>query len=103
MDYSAANLSLDPNKRGNYYTTRPGPYDKWAIEYGYTECSPGEEASVLNKIAQRSNDPHLIFGNDADIAGFGSGIDPRVQVWDMSNDMVTYGEERMKIVDNLMA
>ena len=103
MDYSAANLSLDPNKRGNYYTTRPGPYDKWAIEYGYTECGPGEEASVLNKIAQRSNDPHLIFGNDADIAGFGSGIDPRVQVWDMSNDMVTYGEERMKIVDNLMA
>jgi len=102
MDYSATNLSIDPNRRGNYYTARPGPYDKWAIEYGYTQCSSSEEASVLSKIAQRSNDPHLIFGNDADIAGFGSGIDPRVQVWDMSNDMVTYGEERMKIVDNLM-
>jgi hypothetical protein len=102
MDYSALNISSDEAKRGNYYCIRPGPYDKWAIEYGYTECKPEQEAAVLAKIASRSNDPHLVFGNDADIAGFGSGIDPRVQVWDMSNDMVTYAEDRYRLVNQLM-
>jgi len=102
MDYSAVNMSTDNSKQGNYYTIRPGPYDKWAIEYGYTECSPVEEAAVLSKIASRSNDPKLIFGNDADIANPGSGIDPRVMVWDMSNDMVTYAEDRYKLVNKLV-
>jgi Met-zincin len=102
MDYSALNMSTDETKRGNYYCIRPGPYDKWAIEYGYTQCKPEEEAAVLAKIASRSSDPHLVFGNDADIAGFGSGIDPRVQVWDMSNDMVAYAEDRYKLVNQLI-
>src|SRR5450432_1494964 len=35
MDYSTVNLSPDSNKRGNYYMSKVGPYDKWAIEYGY--------------------------------------------------------------------
>jgi hypothetical protein len=102
MDYSMVNLSLDSSRRGNYYTIRPGPYDKWAIEYGYTECNPAEEKAVLNKILSRSNDPKLTFGNDADIVNPGSGIDPRVMVWDMSNDMVTYATERFKLMNNLM-
>jgi len=102
MDYSIVNVSLDPSKQAGYYTTRPGPYDKWAIEYGYTECKPEDEEAVLNKILSRSNEPKLIFGNDADIAGFGRGVDPRVQVWDMSNDMVTYADERFRLVDHLM-
>lgn len=102
MDYSAVNVALDPAKQAGYYSTRPGPYDKWAIEYGYTECKPAEEETVLTKILSRSNDPKLTFGNDADIAGFGSGIDPRVQVWDMSNDMVTYADERFKLINKLV-
>jgi len=102
MDYSAPNVALEPSKQAGYYSTRPGPYDKWAIEYGYTECKPAEEETVLTKILSRSNDPKLTFGNDADIAGMGSGIDPRVQVWDMSNDMVTYAEERFKLVNKLV-
>jgi Met-zincin/Domain of unknown function (DUF5117) len=102
MDYSIVNLSLDRSKQAGYYTTRPGPYDKWAIEYGYTECNPSDEEGILNKILSRSNEPKLAFGNDADIAGFGSGIDPRVQVWDMSNDMVTYADERFRLINNLM-
>jgi hypothetical protein len=77
--------------RPDYYTTTPGPYDAWAIEYGYTQFSAPNEKAGLEKILSRSTDPKLIFGNDADIAFIGSGIDPRVNVWDMSNDMVTYG------------
>jgi Met-zincin/Domain of unknown function (DUF5117) len=102
MDYSTVNLSPDSNKRGNYYMSKVGPYDKWAIEYGYTECSAANEEAVLRKIASRSNDPKLAFGNDADIVDAGSGIDPRVMVWDMSNDMVTYATDRFKLMNTLV-
>ncbi len=105
MDYPAINVALDHSKQGDYYTTKPGPYDLWAIEYGYTECNPAEEENVLNKILSRSTDPKLAFGNDADDMRTpgGNGIDPRVMVNDMSNDMVAYATDRFKLVNNLMA
>ncbi len=104
MDYPAINIALDRSKQGDYYTTKPGPYDLWAIEYGYTECDPASEESVLSKIASRSHDPQLAFGNDADDMRTpgGSGIDPRVMVGDLTNDMVTYSEERFKIVNRVI-
>ncbi|MBI1780478.1 MAG: zinc-dependent metalloprotease [Sphingobacteriales bacterium] len=103
MDYPAINVSLDRSKQGDYYTTKAGPYDIWAIEYGYTPFSEDEEEAGLNKILARSTDPKLAFGNDADdMRSIGSGIDPRVNVNDMSNDMVAYAEDRFKLVNNLM-
>ena len=61
------------------------------------------QKSGLNKILARSTDPKNTFGNDADdMRGIGSGIDPRVMINDMSNDMVAYAEERFKLVNNLM-
>ncbi|MGE5108196.1 MAG: zinc-dependent metalloprotease [Sphingobacteriales bacterium] len=103
MDYPAINVSLDRSKQGDYYTTKVGPYDSWAIEYGYTPFSEAEEAAGLRKILSRSTDPKLAFGNDADdMRSIGNGIDPRVMINDMSNDMVTYAEDRFKLVNNLM-
>jgi hypothetical protein len=104
MDYPAINVSLDRSKQGDYYTTKTGPYDWWAIEYGYTECNPSQEEDVLNKILSRSTDPKLAFGNDADDMRTpgGGGIDPRVMVNDMSSDMVAYADERFKLVNTLM-
>ena len=102
MDYPVMNAALDHSKQADYYTTKAGPYDSWAIEYGYTPFSPTEEKTGLEKILNRSTDPKLIFGNDADITFIGSGIDPRVNVWDMSNDMVAYGADRFKLVNEMM-
>ena len=101
MDYSVVNAALDHSKQADYYTVRPGPYDNWAIEYGYTQFA-NDEKTGLDKILARSTEPKLIFGNDADIAFIGGGVDPRVNVWDMSNDMVTYGSDRFKLVNELM-
>jgi Met-zincin/Domain of unknown function (DUF5117) len=104
MDYPAVNVSLDRNKQGDYYTTKAGPYDWWAIEYGYTPFSPAEEKAGLKKILDRSTEPGNTFGNDADdmrSPGAG-GIDPRVMINDMSNDMVAYADERFQLVNNLM-
>ena len=103
MDYPAINIALDKSKQGDYYTTKAGPYDLWAIEYGYTPFKPDEEEAGLAKIASRSTDPKLAFGNDGDdMRAAGSGIDPRVNVNDFTNDAIGYAEERFKIVNNLM-
>jgi len=103
MDYPAINVSRDRSKQGDYYTTKAGPYDIWAIAYGYTPFSPDEEEKGLNKILSRSTDSQLAFGNDADdMRSPGKAIDPRVNVNDHSNDMMTYGEERFLLVNDMM-
>ena len=103
MDYPAINVSSNRSKQGDYYTTKAGPYDLWAIEYGYTPFSEKEEEAGLNKILSRSTDPYLAFGNDADdMRSPGGGIDPRVNVNDHTNDMVTYGEDRFKLINTMI-
>ncbi len=104
MDYPAVNVALDRSKQGDYYTTRAGPYDIWAIEYGYTPFSEAEEEEGLRKILSRSTDPKLAFGNDADdMRDPGKAMDPRVNVNDMSSDAIGYAEDRFKLVNNLMS
>lgn len=103
MDYPAINVASDRSKQGDYYTTKAGPYDLWAIQFGYTPFAPSEEKAGLDKILSRSTDPQLAFGNDADdMRSPGNGIDPRVMINDMSNDMVTYAEDRFKLVNTMM-
>ena len=103
MDYPSINVSLDRSKQGNYFTTKAGPYDLWAIEYGYTPFTPAQEEAGLNNILSRSTEPQLAFGNDADdMRSPGSGIDPRVMINDMSNDMMRYAEDRFKLVNNML-
>lgn len=104
MDYPAINIALDKSKQGDYYTTKAGPYDLWAIEYGYTqfENSAAEEAGLF-KIISKSTDPQLIFGNDGDdMRSPGKAIDPRVNVNDFSSDAIGYAEERYKLVNSIM-
>lgn len=100
MDYTTINLTLDSEDQGQYYDVAVGPYDKWAIEFGY---KPVDSKSELDKILSRSTEPELIFGNDADdMRAAGKAIDPRVMVNDNSNDQITYSIERFKIVNNVM-
>jgi len=104
MDYPAINIALDKSKQGDYYTTKAGPYDLWAIEYGYTPFNENEEAAGLAKILSRSNEPYLTFGNDGDdMRAPGKAIDPRVNVNDFTNDAIAYAEDRYKLVNNLMS
>ena len=103
MDYPAINIALDKSKQGDYYTTKAGPYDLWAIEYGYTPLPEPDEAAGLKKILSRSNDPKLAFGNDADdMRSPGKGMDPRVNVFDLTNDAISYAEDRLKLINSLM-
>ncbi|WP_445455922.1 zinc-dependent metalloprotease [Flavobacterium sp. HNIBRBA15423] len=100
MDYADINISLDRTKQGQYYDTSVGPYDVWAIEFGYTPFkSELEKRTLLNKSTQ----PELIFGNDADdMRSPGKAIDPRVMIGDLSNDPISYSIDRFILVDNMM-
>lgn len=101
MDYMPANVAPAGVTQGEYYITKPGPYDHWAIEYGYSEAleDPATEHQRLQKIAARSHQKELAFGNDADdMRKAGKGIDPRAMIYDMSADPITYGIQRCELV-----
>ena len=46
MDYSPANIVPKDWKQGDYYTQTVGPYDYWAIQYGYTPYGGGTAGEV---------------------------------------------------------
>ncbi|MEM7145666.1 MAG: zinc-dependent metalloprotease [Verrucomicrobiota bacterium] len=105
MDYPALNVAPEGVKQGNYYTVSPGPYDHWAIEFGYSEALPKARAERerLETILSRSTEPALTFGNDADdMRSPGGGIDPRVMVGDMSSDAIGYAVARFDLVNGLI-
>jgi hypothetical protein len=103
MDYPAINVALNRKAQGEYYTTVAGPYDIWAIEYGYKEFPADKEEAELKKILARSTDPKLAFGNDGDdMRAPGKAMDPRINIGDLSSDAIGYAEERFQLVNSLM-
>ncbi len=105
MDYENINLAKRGETQGEYYTTTPGPYDLWAIEFGYSEpaADPAAEQARLEAILARSTEAALAFGNDADdMRAPGRAIDPRVMVGDMSSDAIGYMEGRIDLVRDVM-
>ncbi len=104
MDYVSANVNDKPKHHGQFYSTTPGPYDVWAIEFGYTPPheSPTDEKERIKLLLNQSTKNELGFGNDADdMRSPGMGIDPRINVSDMSADPVAYAKQRMDIVRSL--
>ena len=105
MEYPAFNYQLDPKQQGLYCDVNPGPYDFWVIEYGYSAALDNEQAEAdrLKKITDRSTDPRLAYGNDADdMRSSGHGIDPDVNIYDLTNDPVAYAVDRCELVNAIM-
>ncbi|AXG71086.1 Met-zincin [Kordia sp. SMS9] len=100
MDYEAINVTNDRTQQGHYFTTTLGPYDLWAIEFGY---KPVKTLKELDDILKRSTEPALTFGNDADdMRSPGKAIDPRVMIGDLSNDQITYSINRIQLVNDMI-
>ena len=105
MDYPAINFAPTTEQQTLYYPIAPGPYDHWYIEYAYSAGlnDPAAEASRLKAIAARSAEPALAFGNDADdMRAPGLGMDPRVNIYDMSSDGIGYAEEQMSLMQDTL-
>jgi hypothetical protein len=120
MDYSPPALSADPRKQGDYYAGTIGSYDRWAIQYGYTqlasdagpttakgsagsspEWTPDAEVKALRSIAGEAADPAHLYGTDED-AGFGGlGLDPTVSRYDQTNDPLGWARDRVTLINGL--
>lgn len=103
MDYNPVNLAPVGATQGDYYSYKPGPYDLWAIEYGYSPAlaDPEAEEARLEQILSRSHEHELAFGNDADdMRAPGRHIDPRIMTGAMSSDPVAYAVDRWELVNH---
>ena len=98
MEYNAINLALPGERQGVFGMTTLGPYDYWAIEYGYKEIAPEQEREELRKIASRSNEPLLAYATDEDNS---FGIDPEANTGDLSNDPLEFARRRLLLAREL--
>jgi len=99
MDYHPVNLF---DHGHTVFQTKPGPYDIWAIEYGYSVFNTYTAENELNNIAAKSNHPLLVYGTDEDTFGRSSrGIDPLCSLWDLSSDPIAYYENQLYLVNKL--
>lgn len=106
MDYPSVNYAPVGMEQGDFYSEKPGPYDDWVIEYGYSTALSDADAEQarLTKILNRSTEPHLAFGNDADdMRAPGRHVDPRINIFDMSSDAVEYAADRFELVNHSAA
>jgi hypothetical protein len=103
MDYNAVNIMPEGATQGDYFSTTIGPYDMWAIEYGYKPLkgsSPEGELPELKKIAARSGEPGLAFASDENTRGIDP--DPHSMRFDMTSDLVEYAKSQAKLVAESM-
>ncbi|MHC4991734.1 MAG: zinc-dependent metalloprotease [Planctomycetota bacterium] len=88
MDYLPANFNLEAGDvQGDFAMIDIGPYDYWAIEYGYTFDDPA-------KVLERVSDPQLAYLTDDDTRG----PDPLARRYDLGADPLDYAENMMRIV-----
>ena len=103
MDYIPVNIVPKGKTQGDYYTAKLGPYDMWAIEYGYKPISAGNpeaELPELDKIAGRSGEPALAYATDEETE-FGDP-DPLSNRFDLGSDPLEFAKSRAELVAQVM-
>lgn len=84
MDYPPPRVRLDAAGRidvSQAYARGPGPYDVWAVRWGYGVYPPASERDTLRALVRDGLARGYLFLSDADARpDFAS--DPRVSLWD---------------------
>lgn len=102
MDYNPTNFFVKEGEvQGDWAMIGVGPYDMWAIEYGYTL-----DEKKLPKILKRVSEPELAYGTDEDA----SGPDPLARRYDFGKNPLDFANEqialakthRAKIIDKFV-
>ncbi|WP_237607164.1 zinc-dependent metalloprotease [Roseimaritima sediminicola] len=90
MDYTPINYRYESGEtQGDYAMIGLGPYDFWAIEYGYTF-----EDQKLSEILKRCSEPELQYATDEDT----SGPDPLARRYDFGKYPLEYAQEQTKLI-----
>lgn len=93
MEYPAVNLNPD-GETGNYFNPGVGSYDRWAIEYAYTQ-DQADADRVARRVADRGN----MFGNEARGS---AALDPTINTYDLGADPLGWGRERSALILDLL-
>ena len=95
MDYLPVNMNLEDfgEKQGDYGMIEVGPYDLWAIEYGYSTL---ENEKDLASILSRVNEPLLAYATDEDTYG----PDPLARRYDFAKDPINYAKSQIKLAND---
>ncbi len=93
MEYSPININVeDGPDQGDFTMMTIGPYDYWAIEYGYTT-----DESALPDILSRVNEPQLAYSTDEDTFD----ADPSSRRFDWGKNPLDYADSQIRLVQQL--
>ncbi|GIV09695.1 MAG: hypothetical protein KatS3mg019_1786 [Fimbriimonadales bacterium] len=102
MEYDPFNQMALHAPNTVYWNPTIGPYDYWAIEYGYRifpdAKTPEEERPQLREIARRNTEPGLAYETDDYVDRF----DPYVTRFDLGRDPLDYWELVIKDTHELL-
>lgn len=91
MEYLPVNINMgDGETQGPFTMETLGPYDYWAIEFGYGFGDPAQ-------VASRCADPMLAFATDEDTFG----PDPMARRFDNGKNPLDYADSQMRLVEAL--
>jgi hypothetical protein len=107
MEYAPINLWPHGPPQGSYFQTVLGPYDYYAIHWGYASVpgarTPAQELPTLRRWAGAWGNTRYAYSSDEDVAWLsGAGIDPRNQQWDLTNDNIGWCQSRMQMAHQLL-
>ena len=104
MEYPAINIAKNPKNQGLFFDIKPGFYDIWAIQYGYSEfINEDIEKASLAKILSRSTEKELAFANDAlDMRYPGKGTDPDAMIYDLSSNPIDHSIDKMEMIVDIL-
>ncbi len=95
MDYNPVNVMAVLRGHGVFFNPCVGPYDKWAIRYGYGDVvagSPEGEKYQLDLIARESGKPGHLYLTDEDA----DGVNPLAVRFDGAKDSVNFAAKEMQ-------
>ncbi len=106
MEYVPFNVWPKGTPQGDYNQLVLGPYDQYAIRYGYgyVAGTPEQQLPTLRGWASKWADPRYRFASDedADLFAIGHSIDPRVQTFDLTDDPLQWCATQESLMHRLM-
>lgn len=102
MHYIPTNIWPKGKSQGALFQTVLGPYDYYAIHWGYAPVpgarTPQDEVPTLSRWASTWSDPWHRFASDEDVDwASGHAVDPRVMQFGLSNNTIRWCDMQMNI------
>ena len=103
MEYPAINIAKNPDDQGLYFDIKPGVYDRWAIQFGYSVFLDNEDEEI-EKILSKSTNRELAFANDAfDMRSAGKGTDPDAMIYDLARDPLNHSLDKIEMINRIVS